>query len=122
MIEIKFRTYFENRFWYFTLNEIMERVACYHGDWDIQALRAEKQQFTGFCDCKQTEKYPKGQEVYEGDILEIWVGRDKQDKYYLVEDIRELYLEMNRDDSYYRISKINVVGNKWQNPELIKIT
>jgi len=60
-----------------------------------------------------------GLKVYEDDILEIWIDGAKQDNYYVVEDSRELYLEMNRDDSYYRISKIKVVGNKWENPELL---
>ena len=71
----------------------------------------ELMQFAGVDDSR-------GLEVYEDDILEIWIDGIKQDNYYIVEDSRELYLEMNRDDSYYRISKIKVVGNKWENPEL----
>lgn len=62
-----------------------------------------------------------GIQVYEDDILEIWVDGIKQDDYYIVEDLRELYLEMNRDDSYYRISKIKIIGNKWENPEILEI-
>ena len=61
----------------------------------------------------------EGLKVYEDDILEIWIDDIKQDNYYIVKDLRELYLEMNRDDSYYRISKIKIVGNKWENTELL---
>jgi len=70
-------------------------------------------QYTGIDDSEAVK-------VYEDDILEIWIDGIKQDSYYIVEDLREIYLEMNRDDSYYRISKIKVVGNKWENPELLK--
>jgi len=79
MQEIKFMVYFENQFWYFTLNEIMERAATYQGDWDIKALRAEKQQYSGLKDNSDNKN-----EVYEGDIIEQfgWKG-----EYYIVEFI-----------------------------------
>ena len=60
-------------------------------------------QFTGLYDCE-------GKEVWEGDVLEIWIENIKQDNRYTVEDLRELYFEMNRDDSYYRINQIKVLG------------
>jgi len=117
MQEIKFRAYFENKFWYFTLNEVMERATTYHGDWDIQALRAEKQQFSGLKD-----QSDKKNEVYEGDIIEEigWQGY-----YYIVEFL---------DCAFYRhvpigfrtkhvkldeLMDIQVVGNKFDNLDLL---
>ena len=32
--------------------------------------RFELMQYTGLKDCKRTEKYPEGQEIYEGDIVQ----------------------------------------------------
>jgi uncharacterized phage protein (TIGR01671 family) len=49
--------------------------------------------------------------IFEGDICEIWMGRDKQKSPYIVEDLRDLYLDLNHADSYNRISKIKVIGN-----------
>jgi len=121
--EIKFRTYFENKFWYFTLNEIMERVATYHGDWDIQALRAEKQQFSGLKDQSNNKN-----EVYEGDIIEEigWEG-----DYYLVEFIDCAFYAKSlkkhvpaglrtRHVKLDELMDIQVVGNKFDNPDLLK--
>lgn len=71
------------------------------------------QQFTGLQD-------NKGEDIYEGDILIIWIDEDRQTDLYEVKDLRELYLECNRDDSYYRISSMKIVGNIFENPELLK--
>jgi len=123
MQEIKFRTYFENQFWYFTLNEMMERAATYQGDWDIQALMAEKQQFSGLKDNSK-----KKNEVYEGDIIEEigWQG-----DYYVIEfidcafyakslkkhvpaGIRTRYVKLDE------LMDIQVVGNIYENKELLE--
>jgi len=72
----------------------------------------ELMQYTGVKDINN--KY-----VYEGDILEIWIDNIKQYNYYLVEDLKDLYLEMNRDDPYLRFTNIKVIGNKYENPELL---
>ena len=65
-----------------------------------------------------TEEEWDGKEIYEGDIIEVWIEGYKQDDYYIVEDLRELYSEFERDDPYYRIQRAIVIGNKYENPEL----
>jgi hypothetical protein len=69
-------------------------------------------QYTGLKD-----KY--GKEIYEGDICWEWIEYCKQTKPYVVEDLRKLYLETKRDDSYYRITSLQVIGNIYENPELL---
>ena len=114
MRDIKFRAYFEEKFWYFTLNEIMERAATYQGDWDIKALRASKQRFIGRHDIN-------GKEVYEGDIVKCkdsLTGRDFKG----VVDFRNCsFVIKNSYMTYYRWHDydIEIIGNKWENPELM---
>ena len=49
--DIKFRAWDaeENKFWYFTLQEILERMS-YRGSWDDKILRCEKTQYIGLND------------------------------------------------------------------------
>ena len=64
MREIKFRAWDaeENKFWYFTLQEILERRMSYRGSWDDKILRCEKTQYIGLND-------KNGKEIYEKDIV-----------------------------------------------------
>lgn len=65
-------------------------------------------QFTGFLDSE-------GKEVYEGDILEIYIQGDKQVSAYIVNSIEEFYFDLNREDSYYRITAYKLLGNIFEN-------
>lgn len=71
------------------------------------------EQYTGLKD-------KNGKEIYEGDILEIWIGGVKQIPPYIVTDLRELYLDFNRDDSYCCFSACRIIGNIHENPELLE--
>lgn len=64
----------------------------------------EIMQFRGLYDCENKE-------VYEGDILEIWIENIKQDNLYTVQKLEELYFELNRNDSYHRFTQVKVIGN-----------
>ncbi|PLR84635.1 hypothetical protein CVD25_00955 [Bacillus canaveralius] len=77
----------------------------------IDGKKVHLMQYTGLKDNNDVE-------IYEGDVCTIWMGV-KQDKPYVVEDLRELYSDMNHADRYYRITRIEVIGNKYENPELM---
>jgi len=61
-----------------------------------------------------------GKEIYEGDVLKIWMDGDLQDKFYIVESVEKFYFDCNREDRYLRITKTEVVGNIYENPELLE--
>jgi|TARA_R100000093_G_scaffold71413_1_gene47094 uncharacterized phage protein (TIGR01671 family) len=74
----------------------------------------EIMQYTGLKD-----KHNK--EIYEGDLLSVVIEGYKQAEPYIVEDMRDLYFECQREDNYYRhqIKKCEIIGNKYDNPELL---
>lgn len=116
MREIKFRQFDKciNQFVFFELVNVEivitnDKVVSFDDD------RADSptEQFTGFKDINDVD-------IYEGDVLTIWIQGCKQTTPYIVEDMRELYLETERDDRYYRINKMEIIGNIYTNPELRK--
>jgi uncharacterized phage protein (TIGR01671 family) len=116
--ENKFRVYFENKFWYFTLDEIMERAATYQGDWDLQALRAEKQQFTGLKDKSEIE-------IYEGDILGYvtetkWIVGFKNGAFILSFENSNVNILYDCEITDRKVVNMKVLGNIYENPELLK--
>ncbi len=61
-----------------------------------------------------------GVDIYEGDILTVWIGGYKQGSPYIVDNMLELYAEFSHDDPYYQFDKVEVIGNIHDNPELLK--
>ena len=55
----------EGRVCHFILDANME---------NIEVIPETFGQYTGLRDCKRTEEYPEGQEIYEGDIVKLYNG------------------------------------------------
>lgn len=65
-------------------------------------------------------KDKNGNDIYEGDILTVWVDGYKQAGSYIVEDLRVLYSDVKHSDRYYRIGKMEIIGSVYENPELLE--
>lgn len=77
----------------------------------------EFMQYTGIRDSKRTDKYPKGQESYEGDLIKTgkvygYVGY-KNGAFWC------FYNNGNDEDLLCDIV-FHIIGNKYENPELAK--
>lgn len=70
-------------------------------------------QFTGLVDINEIE-------VYEKDIIEIKMGGDWQVTPRLVKNIWDVYLWINESDIYLRVNSIKIIGNIYQNPNLLE--
>ena len=111
MRELKFRLFGKNNSEFLrpeneglSLEELQS--VCDINQWHIM-------QYTGLKDINDDD-------IYEGDVLTVWIQGCKQVTPYIVEDIRYLYSVTERDDSYYCISKMEIIGNIYTNPELRK--
>lgn len=68
--------------------------------------------YTGLNDCKRTKEYPNGQRIYEFDIVNVPYN-----------NIGKVLVKFDRgifNISRYDVSKCEVIGNKFDNPELLK--
>lgn len=120
MRTIKFRAWDKEReFMYEPLD--LEEIYCDAFFYKLGRICLDEDNFPNLITMQYTGlKDKNGQEIYEGDILTIWIDNHKQKPKYIVEDMRELYHELERDDSYYRIQKCEVIGNIYENPELLE--
>jgi len=81
--------------------------------------------YTGLRDCKRTEEYPEGQKIWEGDLFYEDGGKIMEIVY---EDgcfwgkwikHREHRTALFVLQGWWE--HVKVIGNKWQNPELLKV-
>lgn len=125
MREIKFRAWdkAEKHFWYFTLQEVLERRESYRGSFDETILREEKMQYSGLKDNSENKN-----EVYEGDIIECigWEGT-----YFVVEFIdcafyaksvtfRNIPCWRTEYTKLDELQEFKVVGNIYEDSELLE--
>lgn len=87
----------------------------------------ELMQWTGLRDCKQTEEYPNGQKIFDGDFLgkeSHWSIRIEYEKgCFMVRDLDKVQynnLCLNIPMCNFDFTGWKVIGNKYDNPELLE--
>lgn len=121
MRELKFRARFRH---IRTRKEFWQQSKVNHKLEDADSLiqLTDWEQLTGLKDCKRTEEYPKGQEIYEGDILKAsdsiikirHRGRGFEGVYLNKKQIHEVPI-LNNNYLHWEI-----IGNIHQNKDLLK--
>lgn len=65
-------------------------------------------------------KWDNNKEICVGDLLKVSCEGVVQDGCYEVKDLRSFYERLDTADSYLRITPMKVLGNVWENSELLK--
>lgn len=121
MRNFKFRAFdkTENKFWYFTLQEILERRMSYRDSWDIEIMQGKKMQYTGINDSF-------GKEIYEADIVNVvdpLVGGRKENFIGIVEFDEGCWWVDNSREAiklFDECNDIEVIGNIYETRHLTR--
>lgn len=127
MREIKFRAWDkENEIYLYNVQNTHDTVydECCFGDF-LDNKRYDVEQFTGLTDMN-------GKEIYEGDVVNVtWSRDDTEGENYVIAydpnndgyptfDFVDWYEDMNGLSYAYIDGQITVIGNQFENPELLK--
>ena len=120
MREIKFRAWDGDCMWndsdLLDLQYSTMRSPQKNNDWILM-------QYTGLKDKTRTEEFPSGKEIYEGDIVE-WphLQPEANEVYYNSEEVHYYTrpLDKDREMESYLDSQCVIIGNIYENPELLK--
>lgn len=117
MREIKFRAFVNGEM------RVLDELRFPISDYDYPVM-----QYTGLKDKKRTKEYPEGQEIYEGDVVNVYhmtgVNWDEVD--FVEPKVITFHVGMfsfgpnNTVDMCSAIWKCEVIGNIYENPELLE--
>ena len=120
MRTFKFRSFdeSENKFWYFTLQEVLERRMGYRGSWDTKIMQGKKMQGTEINDSF-------GNEIYEADIVNVvepLVGGRESNFIGIVKFDEGSWWVDNAKEAiqlFDECNDIEILGNIYENKDLI---
>ena len=100
-----------------------KEIICYVNEYNEEEVVPFKEAillgYTGLKDKKRTEDFPDGQEIFEEDIFKgpLYVGPGGFAQRI---GVVEFHPELGYQWNYWLIDKIEVIGNRHQNPELLE--
>lgn len=120
MRTFKFRSFdeSENKFWYFTLQEVLERRMGYRGSWDAKIMQGKKMRYTEINDSF-------GNEIYEADIVNVvepLVGGRESNFIGIVKFDEGSWWVDNAKEAiqlFDECNDIEILGNIYENKDLI---
>lgn len=120
MEEIKFRVWdeFTKKMYYEV--ELMKKEDGYWWIWENGCLLNGSESSRRFVMQYINHTDKNNKDIYQGDLLKISMQREVQNNLLPVEDLYSFYEKWFCGDPYYQITELEIVGNKFENKELLK--